>query len=119
MRISDWSSDVCSSDLHVADRSPPSRLHHIRIGLGVLLKLRMADMPHLNGGFRQNRLVHTSHYSLTKGFRVGRRAWEPNYHCHLFSTAETLLRTSITSPHTGFTHDGPSVGAPRSTDESQ
>src|SRR3546814_18101157 len=80
---------------HVADRSPPSRLHHIRIGLGVLLKLRMADMPHLNGGFRQNRLVHTSHYSLTKGLGVGRRAWAPNYHCHLVSTAETLLRTSI------------------------
>src|SRR3546814_19084147 len=73
---------------HVADRSPPSRLHHIRIGLGVLLKLRMADMPHLNGGFRQNRLVHTSHYSLTKGLGVGRRAWAPNYHCHLVSPAE-------------------------------
>src|SRR3546814_17176209 len=72
----------------------------------------MADMPHLNGGFRQNRLVHTSHYSLTKGLGVGRRAWAPNYHCHLVSTAEKLLRTSIRSPHSGFRHDGPSIGAP-------
>src|SRR3546814_12330763 len=75
---------------HVADRSPPSRLHHIRIGLGVLLKLRIADMPHLNGRFRQNRLVHTSHYSLSKGLGVGRRALAPNYHCHLVTTAEPL-----------------------------
>src|SRR3546814_20165094 len=95
---------------HVADRSPPSRLHHIRIGPGVLLKLRMADMPHLNGGFRQNRLLHTSHYSLTKGLAAGRRAWAPNSHCHLVSTPQTLLRTSHSTPPSGFKHNGPSLG---------
>src|SRR3546814_8958855 len=79
---------------HVADRSPPSRLHHIRIGLGVLLKLRMADMPHLNGGFRQNRLVHTSHYSLTKGLGVGRRAWAPNRSEEHTSELQSLMSIS-------------------------
>src|SRR3546814_1894107 len=96
---------------HVADRSPPSRLHHIRIGLGVLLKLRMADMPHLNGGFRKIRLVNISHYSLNKGLGVGRRDWAQNYNCHIVSTAETRLRMSIRSPHSGFSHAGPSIGA--------
>src|SRR3546814_7575199 len=51
MRISDWSSDVCSSDLREAHRigavsvDQLQRIDRIALGLGHLLALGVADQP--------------------------------------------------------------------------
>src|SRR3546814_1834432 len=59
MRISDWSSDVCSSDLPVAD------LHHL--GLGQDRGLRRD--PKLHGGHGRARCA------VAAGNRAGTRRW--------------------------------------------
>src|SRR3546814_6597671 len=59
MRISDWSSDVCSSDLLVALAAAASATKSLRLGTGILLPAQrepivtakaVATLDHMSGG---------------------------------------------------------------------
>src|SRR3546814_9831536 len=70
MRISDWSSDVCSSDLHVEVRSrrmPGERLHHIED-----LEGTEAATRRVHGPFAPGRLAHGRFLSRRRSWRRGR-----------------------------------------------
>src|SRR3546814_1854976 len=82
MRISDWSSDVCSSDLAVDHVFPPRHIHGVMLQGDEVLRCRRAvDIRH-----ERNRSAREVHCHRSEERRVGkecvstcRSRWSP-YH---------------------------------------
>src|SRR3546814_14524638 len=78
MRISDWSSDVCSSDLGKVYHDEPRVLHYGRPGEGLVLQQGMTFTiePMINEGKRHAKVLPDGWTVVTQDRRLSAQ-WEP------------------------------------------
>src|SRR3546814_16828502 len=94
MRISDWSSDVCSSDLGKVYHDEPQVLHYGRPGEGLVLQQGMTFPiePMINEGKRHAKVLPDGWTVVTKDRRLSAQ-WE-----HVIAVPETGLAALTPGP---------------------
>src|SRR3546814_19542908 len=93
MRISDWSSDVCSSDLYIVLREALKRTH--KVGLGQLARRGQEQLVALRP-CGKGLVLEVPRYADEVNRKDGyfRHIGTPKPHADLFALAETLIVTT-------------------------